>query len=210
MVRDGKIEKPAARAEIEKLLPKLRDYFYAKGGTDSPNELWAFPLEGYTTDAIGGTNGNGYIAKGYDYFDGNRHGGHPAQDIFIRDRNQDSLDDRTGKPVSVFSMRNGVVVAVENMWRPGSELRGGKYIYVFDPATSSLLYYAHNGEIFVKPGDIVTAKQVLATVGRTGKNAFAARSPTHLHLMWLVFEDGAPVARNIYRQLLKATINAKS
>jgi murein DD-endopeptidase MepM/ murein hydrolase activator NlpD len=209
LVRDGLINRETARQKIQELLPKIRDYFYANGGTDSAPEAWRFPIEGYGPKSIGGKNGSGYLPKGYDYFDGNRHGGHPAHDIFIMDKNQDELDDATRKPVNVLSVRNGVVVASANEWTVGSELRGGKYIYVFDPAINGLIYYAHNKEVFVKPGEIVTAGRVLATVGRSGKSASAARSPTHLHIMWLVFTDGYPKPNDLYPALLKAETSLK-
>jgi murein DD-endopeptidase MepM/ murein hydrolase activator NlpD len=204
LVRDGLIDRDTARARIKELLPALRDYFYANGGTDSPPDDWVFPLEGYNQRSIGGTRGSGFVPKGYDYFDGNKHGGHPAHDIFITDKNQDGLDDNTHKPINVLSMKNGLVVAIASEWKVGSDLRGGKYIYVFEPATSSLIYYAHNSELFVKPGDVVKAGTVLATVGRSGKNAHPSRSPTHLHIMWLVFDDGYPRPKDLYQLLLKA------
>lgn len=202
-VRDGRIDRTAARDEIKALVPKLRAYYASLGGKPSPADEWIFPLEGYDVKAVGGTNGEGYIPKGYEYFDGNKHLGHPAQDIFIMDRDQDTIDDRTGKPVKVRSVRNGIVVAAADAWTEGSELRGGKYLYVFDPSNDSLFYYAHNNDLLVKVGDLVRAGQAIATVGRTGKNAFAKRSPSHLHLMWLVIEDGQPRARDVYPRLKK-------
>jgi murein DD-endopeptidase MepM/ murein hydrolase activator NlpD len=209
LVRDGLIEREAARLKIKELLPKIQEYFYANGGKDSAQNAWLFPIEGYGAKSIGGKNGNGYIPKGYDYFGGNKHGGHPAHDIFITDKNQDERDDATAKPVNVLSVRNGVVVASVNEWAVGSELRGGKYVYVYDPALNSLIYYAHNKEVFVKPGDIVTAGKVLATIGRSGKSANEARSPTHLHIMWLVFADGYPKPNDLYPALLKAGTSLK-
>lgn len=203
-VRDGAIDRADARAKIAGLLPQIKDYFYARGGKDSPPDEWIFPIEGYGRAAIGGVKGEGYVAKGYDYFDGNRHGGHPAHDIFIRDRNQDGMDDATKRAVSALAMRNAVVVASEESWEAGSELRGGKYLYLYDPSTESLLYYAHNGELLVRPGDLVEAGSTIARIGRTGKNAFASRSPTHLHIMLLVIEDGYPRPKDLYQILLRA------
>ena len=76
-VRDGLISRDDARDKISGLLPKIKDYFYKNGGTDLTDKDWVFPVEGYTSSSIGGVNGNGYAAKGYDYFDGNKHGGIP-------------------------------------------------------------------------------------------------------------------------------------
>jgi peptidoglycan LD-endopeptidase LytH len=204
LVRDGLIEREKARNQIRELLPRLREYFYEKGGVDSNPKSWVFPLQGYGPNAIGGTNGSGYIAGGYNYFDGNRHTGHPAHDIFIRDKDQDEMDDTTRKPVNVLSMSSGVVVASASEWKAGSDLRGGKYIFIYDPASNGLFYYAHNREIFVEPGKIVKPGDVVATVGRSGKNAYPPRSPSHLHIMYLSIEDGYPKPKDLYQALLSA------
>jgi murein DD-endopeptidase MepM/ murein hydrolase activator NlpD len=206
LVRDGLIARETARTEIKNLLPRLKAYFYANGGVDALQDDWVFPVLGYNQRSIGGIGGNGYVPRGYDYFDGNRHGGHPAHDIFIVDKNQDELDDNTKRSVEVLAMKSGVVVATAKDWSGRSDLRGGKYVYVFEPVTNSLLYYAHNREIFVKPGDVVKAGTVLAYVGRSGKNASPSRSPTHLHVMWLVFDDGYPKPSDLYQALLTAQV----
>lgn len=206
LVRDGLIDRETARNRIKELLPRLKTYFYAKGGADSPKNDWVFPVQGYNQKSIGGVGGNGYVSKGYDYFDGNKHVGHPAHDIFITDKNQDTIDDNTHAPVNVLAMKSGVVVATANEWAVGSDLRGGKYVYVFEPSTNGLIYYAHNSEIFVKPGDVVKAGNVLATVGRSGKSANPSRSPTHLHVAWLVIDEGYPRPNDLYQVLLKARV----
>jgi hypothetical protein len=48
-------------------------------------------------------------------------------------KKQKSIDDRTKKPVSVLSITGGVVVAVGKDWNQSSMLRGGKYIWIYDP-----------------------------------------------------------------------------
>lgn len=204
LVRDGKIAKAPARTELKRLLAELRSEYYTSGGTDFPRESWIFPLAGYDHRAITGGRNKGYIASGYDYFSGNRHGGHPAFDIFIRDRNQDSRDDRSGAPVKVLSLTGGIVVAMEREWQPGSKLRGGKYLWIYDLANELLVYYAHNAELFVRPGDRVKPGDLLANVGRSGYNAFKRRSPSHLHLMVLQLKDGQPLPLNVYRDLTRA------
>jgi len=203
-VRDGLISRVDAQNQILQLLPKIKEYFSQNGGTEITDKNWVFPLKGYTSASIGGVNGSGYQPKDYDYFDGNKHGGHPAHDIFIHDRNQDDVDDNTGKPVDVLSVSNGVVIACEPDWDAASGLRGGKYIYIYDPSYEGIFYYAHNSKIFVKTGDVVKAGDKIAECGRTGLNAYKKRSPTHLHLMFLQVEDGYPKPKNIYNELLNA------
>ncbi len=203
LVRDQKIRKETAQREMERIIFGL----YVSKEIKSGQAGFVFPLKGYTSTAIGGKSGEGFISKGYNYFDGNKHKAHPAHDIFINDKNQDCLDDKTGKPVPVLAVSSGVVVACEKNWKPGSELRGGNYIWIFNRSTKTLYYYAHNGEVKVNPGDQVQAAQVIATVGRTGLNASKKRSPTHLHFMALqVDKTFIPFPFNNYAQLLKARV----
>jgi peptidoglycan LD-endopeptidase LytH len=198
-IRDGQMRAADAQKEIQRLLPEIDAYYAANGGVNESEKDWKFPLKGYSTSAIGGTGGNGYISKGYNYFDGNKHGGHPAQDIFIRDKNQDCLDDKTQDFVSVQSISGGIVVANETQWDTASSLRGGMYIWIYQPAKKALFYYAHNASLSVSLGDIVVPGQEIAKVGRTGLNAFKKRSPTHLHVSMLeVSEEGKPTSKNLY------------
>ncbi len=188
-IRDGLVSKQEALKRIQTLLPQIKNYFYKHGGQDVTKSRWIFPVQGYSFTTIGGTNGSGFIASGYDYFDGNKHGGHPAHDIFISDKNQDCIDDITKKQVNVLSMTGGIVIATETDWDTTSNLRGGKYIWIYDPNANSFFYYAHNDKIFVQPCDIVNPGDTIATVGRTGLNAFKKRSPSHLHIMQLKLDS---------------------
>ena len=178
----------------------------ANRGKETTPLISIFPIAGYGPKSIGGRNGNGYIASGYDYFDGNKHGGHPAHDIFVLDKNQDDLEDTTNKPIKVLSASGGIVVACAPNWDVKSDLRGGKYIFIYDPPSNGLFYYAHNREIFVTPGKIVKPGDEIAAVGRSGKSAYEKRSPTHLHFMYFVIKDGYPKPENPYQALLKARI----
>ncbi len=206
LVRDGRIGRGVARRELLSLLPGIRSSYYAQGGRDHDRSEWVFPLAGYSARAIAGGKRHGYQPRGYDWYDGNRHGGHPALDIFIRDRNQDDLDDRTGRPVQVLSVTGGIVVAVENEWTNKSRLRGGKYLWIYDPSSGALVYYAHNSSLTVGLGDIVKPGDPIAFVGRTGLNAARKRSPTHLHLTLLtVGTDGSLVPEDPYPLLNQGT-----
>ena len=205
-VRDGEISKETAKEKILNLIPKIREYFSGKGGTEYSSDNWIFPLKGYGPGSIGGSNGSGYNAKGYSYYDGNKHGGHPAHDIFILDKNQDCLDDNTGEPVDVLSMSSGVVVALEKEWESGSDLRGGRYIWLYDTYSDGLFYYAHNSKVVVNLGDIVRPGDKIAEVGRTGLNAYKKRSPTHLHISYLQINNGKLNPVNLYDDLLNAKV----
>jgi murein DD-endopeptidase MepM/ murein hydrolase activator NlpD len=204
LIRDGRISKTAARAELPVKLTEIRTEYYQRGGRDFSVTDWVFPVAGYNAGAIEKRGNHGFVPGGYDFFSGNRHGGHPAYDIFIRDRNQDSRDDRSGNSVAVLSMTGGIVVALEKSWQQGSGLRGGKYIWVYDPANNLLVYYAHNEELFVELGAIVKPGDLLATMGRSGFNAAKRRSPTHLHFSVLHLNSGTPVPVPVYQQLMHA------
>ena len=103
-------------------------------------------------------------------------------------------------------MTGGVVVALEREWQPGSRLRGGKYLWVYDPVNDLLVYYAHNNELVVELGDMVRPGDVLAAVGRSGYNAAKRRSPTHLHLTAVRVQGGRVMPLDIYRDLKRATV----
>ena len=211
LVRDRRIDRAAARQELLRLLPAIKAYYYANGGRDHDRSEWIFPLAGYSARAIAGGRRHGYEPRGYDWYDGNSHGGHPALDIFIRDRNRDDLDDRTGVPVPVLAMTGGIVVALEKEWSASSTLRGGKYLWVYDPSAEALVYYAHNRELTVGLGDIVKPGDPIAFVGRTGLNAARKRSPTHLHLTYLtVNRDGTLTPQDPYPFLLRSATKNNS
>ena len=191
-VRDGEIGRAEGLREIARWHELLVGLFPAAGLGDRV----FFPLEGYGLGAVGGKNGEGYKPAGYEFVGGNRHRGHPAQDIFIHDRNQDGLDDRTGRPVAVLSIADGVVVSVFAEWdRTGRfrAVRGGNYMWVYHPALGLFSYYAHLRKVEAAVGDPVAGGARIATLGRTGVNAAPARSPTHLHLMLLRARDMTPV-----------------
>ena len=205
-IRDNQIDGLSARGELQRCLTAVRSEYFRAGGREYPPSAWVFPLVGYDIRAVGGGRRHGYVAGPYDYFKGNRHGGHPSFDIFIRDRNQDGRDDTSDRPVTVRSLTGGVVVALERDWQPDSRLLGGRYLWIYDPAHELLVYYAHNGELSVELGEIVKPGDVLATVGRSGFNAAKRRSPTHLHLTVVRVGDGRVVPVDVYRELRNARV----
>ncbi len=201
-IRDRLIPKEEALRNLKELEASLKDY-YLKNSEKELDDRLCFPLKGYSFHFIGGKGGSGYQPKGYDFFDGNEHKGHPGHDIFIRDKNQDGLDDMTGKPVEVLSSSSGMVVSINADWRPSSPLRGGNYIWVYEPIRSRHYYYAHSDKIFVKVGQIISKGDRLGTVGRTGVNAYPKRSPTHLHFVIHESINGYPKPINPYIDLVK-------
>jgi murein DD-endopeptidase MepM/ murein hydrolase activator NlpD len=203
-IRDSEISKEEALTKLKSLEPLLKNH-NIKSPKGKPEDRLGFPLKGYGPSAIGGKGGSGYQPEGYDFFDGNRHKGHPGHDIFIRDKNQDGLDDVTGKPVEVISVSPGIVVSVNLNWEASSPIRGGNYIWVYDPIKSRYYYYAHLNEIFVSVGQIIAKADRLGTLGRTGVKAYPKRSPTHLHFVVHHSVAGYPKPINPYSELIRAT-----
>lgn len=206
-VREGNLPKQTAIDSLNKFTNELWDYMneqIKRGKTEKYSDAeWVFPVKGYTSAAIGGFGGSGYIATGFDFFDKNS-GGHPAHDIFINDGNQDCLDDATNTPVEILSMSGGVVVETRKNWTTDMmDIKGGNIVYVYDNFTNGFFYYAHFKEVYVNVGDIVKPGTSLGIMGRTGKNAYPSRSPTHLHLMYVRSYDGDLRPENIYNDLIK-------
>lgn len=209
-IRDGSISRQDAIDSLNKLTNNLWDFMelnIKRGKIKKYSDKdWVFPVKGYTPAAIGGVGGSGYNPSGFDFFDQNS-GGHPAHDIFIADRNQDCLDDATNEPVEILSMSGGIVVETRKNWdNTMMDIRGGNIVYVYDNFTNGFFYYAHLKEVAVSTGDFVKPGTVLGTMGRTGKNAYPSRSPTHLHIMYVRSFDGDLRPENIYNDLLNAKL----
>lgn len=203
MVRDGNISYQEGQSAVADWASRLEGAF----PRDQFQNAIFFPLEDYSMKDVGGKNGDGYKPDGYRFLDGNRHLGHPAQDIFICDRNQDGLDDLTGKPVDVLAITEGVVLSTFSDWEKTSiskEIRGGNYVWIYHPALLSFSYYAHLAEVFVQQGERVPGGRKIASLGRTGKKASLLRSPTHLHLMVLSSSSMSPL--NPFPLLKSSTI----
>ena len=207
-IRDRLISKEEAWSKLKGWEAMLKD-FYLKNSDGKKDDSLFFPLVGYTPNAIGGKGGSGYQTQGYDFFDGNDHKGHPGHDIFIRDKNQDGVDDATGKPVEVVSTSQGVVVSIHLNWKSSSPIRGGNYIWIYEPIKSRYFYYAHLDKIFVRVGQILSKGDRLGTVGRTGINAYPKKSPTHLHFVVHQSVGGYPIPINPYMELLKASLEER-
>lgn len=188
-VRDQTISKDSAKILFPAVFDSLMHY--SARFSFLKQDTWTFPVEGYTI-ADAGKNSfkpniyyGGSPIRGYDFFDGNRHGGHPAYDIFIHDKNRDCLDDRTGKPVYVLAPCDMIILSTNTLWQKGSDIRGGNYIWAMAPQSGELLYFAHMDSVLVCKGAFVHSHERIGTVGRTGKNAERSESATHLHMMVL-------------------------
>jgi peptidoglycan LD-endopeptidase LytH len=193
-VRDQKISKDSAKNLFPALFDSLKRY--SAPFSFPSQDTWDFPVEGYSAADAGKNNFRpdiyygGSQIKGYDFFDGNMHGGHPAYDIFIHDKNRDCMDDRTGKQVYVVAPCDMIILSSDSLWQKGSDRRGGNYIWALAPQSDELLYFAHLDSVLARKGTFVRLHERIATVGRTGKNAARKDSATHLHMMVLQVVKG--------------------
>ncbi len=206
LVRDCEIEANKAKEEFVKIIVKIRSQCEKAEIKKYSKSEWTFPVKGYSYTNIGGTNGEGYVPGTYSYFDGNKHTGHPAQDIFIFDKDQNIIDDNTAKTVDVLSLTGGVVIASRNTWEPTETRRGGIYLWIYDNANDALVYYAHNSKNFVSIGDTVFPGKKIGEVGRSGLNAYKKRSPTHLHISYLKLKNNLPLPEDIYKNFKSAKL----
>lgn len=217
-VRNQTITKEVAKLQLEPLMKELSGYM-----KDYPFDCgeWAFPLKGYSKSSMDkrdfrpNINYGPYDKRGYDYFDGGKSGGHPAYDIFIRDKNLDCLDDRTKKPVEVIAVTDFMIVSTNDEWDLNNngvfdkgDVRGGKYISAYNPKINKYFIYSHLNDISVKIGDFVRKGQTIGLLGRTGSAATPSEKrydrkpcPTHLHFAVLEYKNSAMQPFNYYSKL---------
>lgn len=200
-IRDFQLAPEAAKTAFAPLHQQLRD-IYARPGVGGPARF--YPVVGY--DTRWGVEGKGYRPRGFRFFTGNSQGIHPSLDLFILDKDQDSRDDRSQAPVTIVAYSGGVVVGVNREWEFPSPIRGGKYVWIFDPTTDHYSYYAHLSRVDVELGQIVQAGEPLGLLGRTGLNAYKKRSPTHLHLMVLAYQHGEMEPYTPWPELVSARV----
>lgn len=187
-------------------LKKLTSPFHSQCKEDLTNG-YVFPVRGYTPKSSIGGHGRGYRATNFDFFDSRVRKSHPAHDLFIRDRNNDAIDDVMCQPVDILAFTGGYVLETIDNWTPESQWRGGNVVWIYNPCLDALMYYAHNSTINVKPGQWIKTGDVIAQMGRTGFNAMQPRSTTHLHFMYLkITEEGLPEPVNTYKQLLDSRV----
>ena len=202
------IDKDEAVDLLKDFEAPLRAYFRKLGGVNTGRDHWVFPLKNYSTITYR-DGGNDFILGDYDYFQGSNSKGHPAHDIMIADTNKDLNDDVTGKPVDVVSMGSGVVISVDTSWAPGSKLRGGKFVKIFDVTNDGIFYYSHLSEVTVFPGMILNAGDKIGQVGRTGRRTILPQGMTHLHIAYLRYDDGYPVPEEFINDLRRSEQKSK-
>ncbi len=204
-IRDCNISPDSAAIAFRTNINLIRKVFGVVACDPMDSNYFVFPVRGYSPKISIGGRGRGYRPDGYNMFDMDVRGSHPAHDIFIHDKNKDQLDDKTDAPVDILSFSTGIVLASEKNWLYDTDRRGGNWIWVYDPCLDGLFYYAHNRKVVVDAGQWVSAGQKIGEMGRTGFNANKARSPTHLHFMYLkINSDSLPEPNNTYEWLLNA------
>jgi peptidoglycan LD-endopeptidase LytH len=197
-VRDGKIAKQEAVEKLRLVTSGLTEEMDSRFSFEASS--WAFPLEGGGISSVikGGFKPKAYYGpyhiKGYSFYDGNRHGGHPAYDIFT----EKGLH---GKMFKGLAIQDAVVLSINTGWKRGDKLRGGNYVWLFNPAQGKYYYYAHLKDVYVKPGEFVKAGSPLGSVGRTGILADSKASPTHIHLMVLDYNNGEMTPFDYYNNV---------
>ncbi|CAN5404307.1 hypothetical protein BH10BAC5_BH10BAC5_07890 [soil metagenome] len=212
IITAGTISKEKAIKDILRLSNKIiKRTEITLNGTLRNNIPFNFPLQNFgNIDSIRFfMNGDDYNDENYDYFQGSNSIGHPAHDIIINDRDKDLNDDITGKPVDVVSVSGGIVIAINNSWKAGSLLRGGKYVKIFDPAKNSIYYYSHLSSVTVYPGTLIESGMKIGEVGRTGRKAVLKEGSTHLHISYLKIEEGYPFPQDFFSELIRSYTKIK-
>jgi murein DD-endopeptidase MepM/ murein hydrolase activator NlpD len=87
---------------------------------------------------------------------------------------------RSHEGVDIFAKRGTPVVAASSgvVTRVAETGRGGRVVWVWNPARGLSFYYAHLDQQLVSVGERVARGDVLGTVGNTGN---ARTTPPHLH-----------------------------
>jgi murein DD-endopeptidase MepM/ murein hydrolase activator NlpD len=202
-IRTQQVSPTAARRQFQSIIRELH-YEYPADNVDSVDVQLVFPLKGKNYRDVGG-KGRGFFGRHFDLFDHSIARSHPAHDIFIYDPDHDCIDNRTGEYADVVAVSRGMVIATETAWTEATGFKGGNYVWMYDFQTGGLWYYAHLRATYVHPGQLIEAGDKLGEVGRSGFNAAANRSDTHLHLMHLAIEpDDLPRPIDHYQWLKNA------
>jgi murein DD-endopeptidase MepM/ murein hydrolase activator NlpD len=100
---------------------------------------------------------------------------------------KDAIDIFVHEGSPVFSMAAGVVVLAEGDWNAKNSLstssaKGGNTVIIFNPFREQFIRYCHLATVTVHTRQVVSAGEVVGTVGHTGSNASKNGHGRHLHL----------------------------
>lgn len=201
LIRDRKIDKDEAIELIKGYVPLAIQEFKTRDIPTTKRADWVFPMSGWTVCSYR-EKGKDYRDEGFDYFQGGEFKGHPAHDIFILDKDSNGVEDSAGTKIYATAMVTGIVISTYTTWFKGDYLRSGNYVKLFDPESKAIFYYSHLDSVFVNPGQLVTAGEPIAYVGRTGRKAIKGK--THVHIAYYKIEEGEPVPYDIIEDLYAA------
>lgn len=206
LIRDRKIDEDDAIDSIKLYVKLGKAEFKQYGIAGTKRSEWVFPMSNFTWYSYR-SEGKDYKDDRFSYFQGGESKGHPAHDIFILDKDTNSIEDSTGKHVPAISMVNGIVISTYDRWVRHDFLRSGNYIKLFDPVSEAMFYYSHLDSVFVKPGELVKAGDKIGYIGRTGRKAIFGK--THIHIAYYKIEDGEPIPEEIINDLYRAQSRMK-
>jgi murein DD-endopeptidase MepM/ murein hydrolase activator NlpD len=111
---------------------------------------------------------------GYSVIGGGRRTHQYAVDLFAPE----------GTPVHAVS--RGIVVLADSGWSPENlfsttSRKGGNAVILFDPDQDRFYRFCHLSAVQVSSGDLVTAGQIVGTVGHSGLTASLPGHGRHLH-----------------------------
>ena len=193
-VSDAKKKFKSIHAELEKGSKGYKETAGTAGNI--------FPLQGYNAKKI--VKQKGWSKAGDYRFFKETDASHAANDLYIVDIDNDGRDDKTEKEVPVLAFVGGVVVASNSAdGQEGDFSRHGNYLWIYHPPTKRYLLYANLAEIRVAVGQVVAAGDVIALLGRSGREHVQMKDRTHLHLMAISYKNGLTIS-NPWPELKRA------
>lgn len=181
-VSDAKKKFKLINAELEK-------------GSKSYKEIAGsiFPLQGYSAKKIVKQKGWSKAAN-YRFYK-ETDASHAANDLYIADNDSDGIDDKTHKEVPVLAFVGGVVVASKSDdGLEGDFSRHGNYLWIYHPPSKRYFLYANLTKIQVSIGQVVSTGDVIALLGRSGREHVQMKDRTHLHLMAVSYKNGLTIS----------------
>ena len=117
---------------------------------------------------------------------------------------RDAIDLFAPEGSPVHSVSRGIVILADAGWNARdpfstSSRKGGNSAIVFDPDHDRFYRYCHMSAVFVDPGDLVAAGDVIGRVGHTGINASLPGHGHHLHFEANQYARGRVTVIDQYR-----------